>query len=63
MTNTEYVTMADLDDLRKARNECIDDNRSSFFFKGHELDREYAKYMIEYLELELMRREKCQPHE
>ena len=41
------VTINDLDDLKKAYENCTDD---SFEFKGSEIIKAYAKYLIEYLE-------------
>jgi len=42
------VSEKDLQDLKVLYNKT--DPGKTFIFKGHEILREYAKYMIEYLE-------------
>lgn len=41
------ITLEDVPALRKAFNAC---EGETFFFKGHEIYKPYAKYVLEYLE-------------
>ena len=39
-----------LDDLREAYKQAVEDGKESFMYKKLELNTEYTKFLIEYLE-------------
>lgn len=45
------VGLEDLPDLKKAFNKAWDEGRAQFEYKGAPLLTDYAKYLIEYLEI------------
>jgi hypothetical protein len=45
------VGLEDLPELRKAFNKAWDEGRAQFEYKGTPLLTDYAKYLIEYLEI------------
>jgi hypothetical protein len=51
--NTITFTHASRDQFREAYTEAVACDVSSFYFNGHEYDREYAKYLLEFLDQKL----------
>jgi hypothetical protein len=47
----DYISLEDLDSLKMAYDKAIEEELDIFIFKEHELLTQYAKYLIQYLEL------------
>lgn len=47
----DYISLEDLDSLKMAYDKAIEEKLDIFIFKEHELLTQYAKYLIQYLEL------------
>ena len=51
MSEEDYIDASEIKSLKAAYLKAVDENRDMFVYKGHELLTQYAKYLIEYLEL------------
>lgn len=51
MNQEDYIDGSEIKSLKAAYQKAVDENREMFVYKGHELLTQYAKYLIEYLEL------------
>lgn len=47
----EYITPDEIRALKVAYEKAVKDGREEFIYKGHTLLTDYAKYLIEYLEI------------
>jgi len=47
----DYISLEDLDSLKMAYDKAVEEKLDIFIFKEHELLTQYAKYLIQYLEL------------
>lgn len=51
MEEQEFIDASEIKSLKVAYQKAVNDNREQFTYKGHILLTSYAKYLIEYLEL------------
>ena len=49
MTDTINFTYDKYERFEKAYNKALEDNKTDFFFEGHQFLTSYAKYLLEYL--------------
>ena len=53
MDNTITINFATYKKLKKAYQEALKNNETIFIFEGHELLINYAKYLLQYLDMQL----------
>jgi hypothetical protein len=51
MKEDDYIDASEIKSLKVAYQKAVDERREQFTYKGHILLTSYAKYLIEYLEL------------
>jgi hypothetical protein len=51
MEEQEFIDANEIKSLKVAYQKAVEENREEFTYKGHTLLTGYAKYLIEYLEL------------
>lgn len=51
MSAQKFIELEDLPELKKAFTQAWDEGRSQFEFKGAPILVDYARYLIEYLEI------------